>query len=292
MKRPLFSLVFLAVIGIPALVHGCPLIDGLVDVNCDQALKIGFVGDSFVKGVGDRSELGGGYVSRLNQLFPSAQVVKYPKPGIASGELLSLLMRRVPRMRSGPESQNLFDSDYVIVDVGRNDYWVDNYPPRTLNNIKRIVAYLKTQLSKGGRAAPVIGVATLAPTTRRFQASFINSVTIEMLSMRSASKLPAYIRMDKLKESGLSKDGIHPNSVGYERLATFIQAYLGNKAQSGARAVCIDADSDGIYDKFESSKFGTNSLLADTDGDGFLDGAEIFSYQTDPLDPLDFPSVP
>ena len=275
----------------PRLVLACPTIDGLIDVNCDQILKIAFVGDSFVAGVGDKSEMRGGYVTRVAALFPNAVTVKYPKPGIATGQLLSLLMRSVPSMGPSRPAQNLYDSDYLILDVGRNDYWVDNFPPRTIGNIKRMVAYLKTRLATHGRIAPILGVTTLAKTNRRFQAGFLDQVNILLLQGRSNSKLPTFLRMDKLSVSGLSKDGLHPKAVGYDRMATVIQDFLQVKGQSMIAPSCTDVDSDGIYDKFESSKFGTNPALVDTDEDGFSDGEELFTYHTNPLDSSSFPEL-
>lgn len=282
MRRTFLTLVLLA-LATPSVVFGCPLIDGLVDSNCDGVLKIGFAGDSFVKGVGDRSELGGGYVTRVAELFPSAVVVSYPQPGVPSGILLSRLVRKVPRMGSGPANRNLKDTDILIIDVGRNDYWEDRNPPATVGNIRRIVKYLTAELSKHGEAPPVIAVASLAPTNRAFQAPFISAVDSLLIKQTSAS-LPVYVRMEKLRSSLLSRDGLHPTALGYAAMSQIIKSYIDVRGQARALALCRDSDNDGIYDKFEASKFGTNPTLTDTDGDGFSDGEEVFTYETNPLD--------
>lgn len=268
--------------------HACPLIHGMVDSNCDQVLKIGFVGDSFVAGVGDGSDLGGGYVGRIAREFPDIEVVSFPKPGIVSGILLSRLIRAVPRMNSNHPESDMHDTDIIIIDVGRNDFWKDNYPPRTVGNIKRIVSLFATQLSKGGKTPPVIAVNTLATTNRVFQAGFIENVNFQLLEQRS-NLLPVFIRMDKLRSSLISHDGLHPNSSGYDKMAQIIKDYLTGKGKSRALAICRDNDSDGIFDKFEASKFGTNPALADTDSDGYSDGDEVFTYHTDPVDAVSHP---
>ena len=45
----------------------------------------------------------------------------------------------------------------------------------------------------------------------------------------------------------------------------------------------IDADEDGVFDHFETIRYGTDPLSPDTDGDGVTDGVEIFENETDPL---------
>ncbi len=45
----------------------------------------------------------------------------------------------------------------------------------------------------------------------------------------------------------------------------------------------MDEDGDDIYDRFETSKFGTNPRKKDSDDDGLSDGKEVFIHETDPL---------
>jgi len=286
--RRLASALLVLLLACPAAASACPLIDGLVDSNCDGILKIGFAGDSFVKGTGDKSELGGGYVSRIALHYPNAVVVKYSQPGAESGLLLSRLMRRVPRMKSGPAEKNLYDSDILIIDVGRNDFWRDNNPATTIGNIARIVKYLTSELAKRGSTAPVIAVSTLAPTTRSIQAPFVSAVNALLTTSRKKT-LPVYLRTDLIRSSLISPDGLHPNSLGYEAIAEIIKTYIDSRAQTRAISVCKDEDGDGVYDKFEATKFGTNAALTDTDADSFGDGDEIFAFATDPIDPQSHP---
>lgn len=276
----------------PSLALACPKIDGLIDYNCDSRLIIGVTGDSFVAGVKDKAgdaTYGAGYVNRLRKKYPNATVATYGVPGVVSGPLLAKLKKRVPKMNSYPANLNFRDADYILVDAGRNDYWENAEPGETVKNIARIVKYLREELGKGTHVAPQIWVSTLAPTKRSFQRSFINTVNYTMLKYKGKT-IPVYVRPDKyMKESQISSDGIHPKTEGYSKMAEIIETFLAGKAQALMSPLRKDFDSDGIYDTFELSKFGTDKTLADTDGDSFIDGDEVFVWHTDPLDPLSHP---
>ncbi|MBX7145553.1 MAG: SGNH/GDSL hydrolase family protein [Oligoflexia bacterium] len=276
----------------PLVAGACPKIDGLIDFNCDSRLIIGVTGDSFVAGVRDKAGdpvYGAGYVNRLRKKYPDAIVATYGVPGVVSGPMLAKLKKRVPKMGSYPQNLNFRLADYIVVDLGRNDYWEGAAPGETVKNIARIVKYLREELGKGGHVTPEIWVSTLAPTKRGFQRSFINSVNLTLLKYKG-NTIPVYVRPDKyMKESQISSDGIHPKTEGYTKMAEIIEKFLEGKAQEIMSKVRKDLDADGIYDNFEASKFGTSKTLADTDGDTFIDGDEVFTWHTDPLDPLSHP---
>lgn len=269
--------------------YGCPLQSGLVDYNCDGVEKIAFVGDSLVEGVGDTENPGGGYFARIAERYPDATVVRFGVSGVTTGRLYSLLKRRVREMESGPAENNLIDSDVLVIDVGRNDYYNDNSPPTSVQNVKRIVKLLKTSLAARGQGVPpVIAVASLTPTKRLNQRYFIRYMNDLMAEQRS-SALPLYVKLDKISKSFISGDGLHPNSSGYAKIAQIMQRYFEGKGASRALAQRLDTDADGIYDTFESSKYGTDPAVADSDSDGFTDGAEVFTHLTDPLDAASHP---
>lgn len=46
----------------------------------------------------------------------------------------------------------------------------------------------------------------------------------------------------------------------------------------------LDTDKDGLTDE-EEKEFGTSSRSADTDGDGLFDREEVYTWETDPLNP-------
>jgi lysophospholipase L1-like esterase len=275
----------------PTLALACPTIDGLIDYNCDQRIKIAFVGDSFVDGVGDGPKdlvLGRGYVKRLRERYPSAVVATYGVPGIVSGKLLEKLKQRIPKMASLPDSLDIRDADYIVIDVGRNDYFENTSPGETVKNLFRIEKYLRTTLGKNGKVAPRMVVSTLAPTTRFFQRFFISSVNTTMLKYKST--LPVYLRPDKfMKESLIAKDGIHPKSEGYTRMADIVELYLKGSGATMMLKARKDLDADGVYDMFESSRFGVSPSLFDTDGDTFGDGEELFTFFTDPANSQSYP---
>lgn len=50
-----------------------------------------------------------------------------------------------------------------------------------------------------------------------------------------------------------------------------------------------DLDDDGILDGIEVKSIGTNPMQVDPDEDGWSDGTELYEYGTDPLDPNDHP---
>lgn len=203
--------------------------------------------------------------------------------------MLSFLKRDVPLMASGPAEENLIDSDVLIVDIGRNDFYEYNNPPLTVRNIKRIVKYLRTALATlGTGVAPVIAVSTLLPTKRLNQRFFI-TYTSDLLIEQKSSSFPVLVRLEQLKKKFVSSDGLHPTSAGYAKISAVIQRYLETKGTARALAARPDADTDGIYDAFEISTFGTNPSLTDSDLDNFSDGDEIFLYQTDPLDAQSHP---
>lgn len=282
MRRILSAL--LTVLITPQLSSACPLQANLIDFNCDGIQKIALVGDSFTQGVGDVQRPNGGYFVRLTEAIPEATVVRYAVPGVTTARLLSLLKRRVPDMASGPAENNLIDSDVLIIDVGRNDFYSENSPPTTVKNIKRIVSYLSSALAaRGNRIPPVIAVASLLPTKRTFQRFFITYVN-DLMSEQRSNSLPVFLRFDKLSKTYVSSDGLHPNSAGYTKMAQVIRNYLSGKGTQRASALRPDQDGDGVYDLFETTIFGTSTSSSDTDSDGFTDYEELFGSHTDPRD--------
>ena len=61
--------------------------------------------------------------------------------------------------------------------------------------------------------------------------------------------------------------------------------YINGKAIKYSTKKAKDTDADGVYDKAESLRFGTDPNLADSDGDLYSDGDEIFTLGTNPLIP-------
>lgn len=262
------------------------MVGRFVDFNCDQSHKVSIIGDSVVRGVGDLAHDNiGGYPFRLNRRTPESLVMSFGVPGITTKEF----RRKLARDLRDTESllyQTLIDSDLVIIDIGRNDFWIPYTPVRTVTNIRRIVSLLRRRFDEMGEVQPMIVVATLLPTSRGFQRDFIEGVTDLMLQSAS-EKLPVEIYMHTLNPAILSTDGIHPESKGYNKIARFVRRWLINTSIGLALSFRPDIDIDKIYDYFESTRyFGTDPTLFDTDGDSFGDGEELFELSRDPLDSL------
>lgn len=241
--------------------NACPLIDGLIDYNCNQAGKISITGDSFVKGVGD-SKSKGGYVGRVEDNFANFRFTETGVNGVTTARLLSNFKRFLPRHKT--TYNRSINSDIMIIDVGRNDYWQKVQPSMVVRNIKRLVKFLKSNLvDDRADAAPKIFVSALLPTKRSFQAPFIREVNRLLLKQKGA-KLPVYLRFDKLSQNIVGEDGLHPTARGYTKIASFLTKFINGTAQKQMAKSRKDLDSDGIYDFFETNRYGTDPEVADT----------------------------
>lgn len=263
----------------------CPLVKRtMIDFNCNGKLKIAITGDSIVSGVGDEvyTEKKSGYVLRLGQLL-RAKVTNLGIAGITSGGLLRAFMRNIDKERT---SRLLRDADIIIIDVGRNDYWLeDSSPEEVARNIERTIAFLRKKLkTRDLGVRPFFMVSTLIPTERSFQQPFVDQVNSALRRFNSR-ELPLHIFFDtNFSTSILSEDGLHPNAEGYDTIAIFLKRFLKNDAQIEIAKKRRDRDGDGAYNYFEKYWYHTDPRKKDTDGDGFWDGAEIYQLGTDPLD--------
>jgi lysophospholipase L1-like esterase len=294
MKRFLIMLCLWAAATVPAAPSSaCPLVlKGLIDWNCDGKFKIFFTGDSIVSGAGDSLHHDwGGYPLRVQQHFPRAATVNYGIRGITSGGLLRNFISNLHRKGRNGIKQQLRNSDIVIIDVGRNDYWDETSPGSVVRNIARMVEVIREFVAGTGETVPFVVVTTLVTNARSFQKPYVDEINRLLLHYRS-SKLPVQIRFDGMSSSLLGGDGLHPTSEGYDYLAGVVLKFLKGHGQELMAARRRDRDADGIYDLFEREKFDTDPDSPDTDGDGLSDGQEVFELLTDPLDPLDPPPTP
>lgn len=265
--------------------HACPLVEGLVDYNCDRKHQISVVGDSIVFGTGDTANGNqGGYVLRLQRAFKSSEVFNFGYPGITTNRLLAYYKQQFLKNSKGDEIKALGNSDIIIIDVGRNDYFNRNSSATTANTIKRLTTFLSTELEKKFGTSPLFVTTILPLTNREIDLGFIKQVNMVLLKIRNQT-FPAFLRFDKLNPALLSSDELHPTSAGYAVLGNIASKYIRGEAQTRSKKARKDADKDGIYDVFEKSKFETLPKTSDTDGDGLLDGEEVFSYETDPRNP-------
>lgn len=266
----------------------CPKIDGFVDYNCDRKAKISFTGDSIVYGRGDKSRRNrGGFVSNLDDKYADVNFVNIGVPGVTSDRLLRGFRQNLKKKETGPTKVKSRHVDVFVIMVGVNDWWRGHSPSLVVRNIKRLVKFLRSELTKTGEE-PFVVVSTLIPTTRRNQAPYVDEINRQLLKYRNRS-LPVYARGDRLQKRFIDGSGVHPSTAGHRALAKIMESFLRSQIPKLIAPLRPDRESDGVYDYFEVKLFGTDPALWDTDGDGFSDGEEIFSLGTDPLDPLDPP---
>lgn len=261
----------------------CPLIDNLIDFNCNGEIKIAFTGDSIVKGRGDVTD-NEGYVGRVRDMFPGASVTNLGVAGITSARLFRSFKHLLSKPGPGRTKLKTEDADVIFIDVGRNDYWGHRSPSLTVRNIRRLVKYLLLNVGTDVQSSPYFVVATQLPTSRGYQAPFIRAVNSGLLKL-SSPNFRVGVRFDQINLKYISADGLHPIPAGYSAMARKVARYVKGPLQRIFRGLRPDDDADGVFDIFETLRYGTNPKLADTDGDGFTDGNEIFTSMTDPLVP-------
>ncbi len=278
---------FLTLLFLPSIALACPTIQDLVDMNCDQQLTVVFIGDSIVYGVGDgEHEEKGGYVLRLAEQLSGANALNFGVPGITSAKLADLFAKIAKGKTHKDWKKALGTADYIVIDVGRNDYFKKVLETDVVKNINITIKNIKGIISKLKAPTPLIAVASLAKSSRPKQQPFINKVNKAIRAARKKGLIlgPEFDEVDGLK---LNRDGLHPTSAGYAQLEFAVESFLRIDAQAKAVKINIDSDGDGLYDRFEASRFGTDPTKYDTDGDGIGDGDEIFILNSDPLTPND-----
>ena len=233
----------------------CPDIDGLVDFNCDQVLRIVAFGDSITYGRGDDAGFGG-FPGRLRLMYPHASIINLGLPGERTANGKSRAAKLLPAYT---------DADYVLVLEGVNDYFETGHSSSaTKSNLGSIT-------SSGSRFGARTLLGSLTDVKRDYQRPWV-------LSVNSAIKAATKINYFSLGKSGIGSDGLHPFSTGYQQMANLAASII---TQTGITFRPADADGDGIYD-FKESQYGSVVGNPDTDGDGILDGVEIFTYHSNP----------
>jgi lysophospholipase L1-like esterase len=260
---------------VPAPLVACPLIDGLIDFNCNQTHKVVITGDSVVAGIGDTENKDrGGYPKRLSALLPNSSVLNVGVSGLTTGQVLR-------NYRTGDFLSRSKNADILIIDAGRNDCR-DNLPTSvSVKNIKRLVKLVRKKIGLTLHSPPFVVVATQIPN-RDDRRSCVEALNRELLRQRS-KRFPVYLRFDRMSASVLSSDGLHPDSAGYSRMAKKAAKFIQKRVQALSAKQRLDADSDNVYDHFETERYLTDPTQPDTDSDGLVDGDELFIHGTEPL---------
>lgn len=254
----------------------CPLVDGFPDINCDTKidtlsntlrprLKFVGVGDSITFGRRDLPDNRGGFIKRLGIKYPDAEIVNLAKPGTNTKQIFS-------RVKSARIRALYQDADVIFLLGGVNNYWAKSTPKEVRNDLINIRRYLRSHSSA------IVLVGKLTPTRRGFQQPFVNAVN-------KALKGLANYDFSRIGKNLISSDRIHPSPAGYDAMTEVVVRYLTALSARLQSNDYKDSDNDGIADKFEVTRFGTDPANADTDGDFQSDGDEVFYLGTDPLTP-------
>ena len=259
----------------------CPMSGRLNDFNCNEEVRYLFSGDSVVAGVRDGSDEGGGYPRRLQDEIPEATIKAVATPGVTSEALVLALVRNFNRPGTVVKKRSLC-ADWVMLDVGRNDYWRGVPPEQTMRNLKRLVRVYRVYIAKYcSGIEPIVSVSTMLPTNRSYQRTYIAELNATLLRYNSA-ELPVHVRFDRVNSKFISWDRLHPSTAGYDKMAGIVRNFIFKKVNKSILRQRPDADNDGVADYFEKSRYRTSIKKADTDRDGYTDGFEIFYGQSDP----------
>ncbi len=270
----------LATLGVCTTVHACPPVGRLPDFNCDGEAVVAVIGDSLVYGVGDTAHNNsGGYILRAQEKFPEATFLNFGVPGLRTAPLLKNLKKAFASPSTSQLAQGLSRADLVIFDVGRNDRWLFGLPATTLRNIKRARSLVESGVVAQTGFSPLIVTAVMMLPNRGSQGPWVNALNT-LIAKASTFLFPADLRFDKVSKRLLSLDRIHPTSKGYAALTTVLTRYLLDTYPLHVTDLRPDEDTDGLYDAFEPSRYGTDPANADSDGDGVKDGDD-----SDPVNP-------
>jgi lysophospholipase L1-like esterase len=276
-KKVVLGVTLSVVCGI-SLSHACPLVSGLPDTNCDGKIVVTVLGDSLVAGIGDSVHNNkGGYVIRAAEHFPDTTFYNLGEGGATATDLIFDLERAFSGRGHRKLLTAVSTADLIVVDVGRNDQWRFKTPLATRRNLKRVHDIIQSNVkSLTGHNSLVVTALLMIPKRLR-QAPWIGELN-GLLRSSNRTYAPTDLRFDTVPKRYLSEDRIHPTSKGYDKLASVFISYLTVNFPLHVRDIRPDRDHDGLYDEFETERYGTLPSRADTDGDGIRDG-----YDSDPL---------
>lgn len=261
----------------------CPLIHKIPDFNCDRKLTISVLGDSLVYGIGDTDNNNhGGYVLRTAKRLRFAHVVNLGVSGLRAVQLLPELRKEFRHPGSFKQIAALRESDIVVLDLGRNDRWLFGAPSVTYQNLRQIRSTIEQNVKRLDGAAPLVVTAVMMLPNRGSQGPWMKELD-QLILQGSTLKAPADLRFDLVDKHLLQPGGIHPTPKGYAAIAQVLVSYVTKKLPKRMKKLRPDSDNDGVFDLFETIRFGTDPANPDTDGDGKSDGKEIFALKTNPL---------
>jgi|LauGreDrversion4_2_1035121.scaffolds.fasta_scaffold02731_4 lysophospholipase L1-like esterase len=251
----------------------CPSVGRLPDVNCDGTARVVVVGDSVVYGVGDVRNGGkGGYVLRIAQKFPTATFDNRGTPGEEVRRVLGIIQDSFNGVGDTTFASSLTNADIIILDIGRNDWWKFRPAIVTWRNLKRLRELIQTEVNSVSGHKPLVVTAQLMGANRTGQGAWILELN-KYIAANSKSLTPGDLRFNSVSKK-LLIDRVHPSSLGYDAIAKILYTYLTETLLKHISIFRQDSDHDGLYDEYETERFGTSPSNPDTDGDGIRDGKD------------------
>ncbi len=219
-------------ISFAASAFACESIHGLIDVNCDGKFKIAVVGDSIGRGSRGNLRAAGSFVKRIAKSLRFATIKNLSIPGLDTSEAIRYLTREFPKNDYKVTKSLLNKADFVLVQVGINDYFSSTDPQVTIGKLKRIVSIISNYGESHG-GVPLISIALITPVrpitaNRAAQAEFVRSLNQELVAQNSP-ELPADVKFSEISETDvLASDGIHPDTNGHARMTKILLRYINS----------------------------------------------------------------
>ena len=209
-----------------AFAASCPLIGGQVDLNCDGLIQVTVLGDSFVYGTGDtKNRNKGGYVLRAQKAMRTAQFLNRGIPGLSARDLLGDLDDILKDSSTNELRDEIYSSDIVVLDIGRNDRWYRGPALATYRNLKRLVSMVISRSKTSAGYSPYVVMAVLMLPNRGDQGPWVKELN-KIILARSTPNRPSDLRFDLVSKRLLSSDQLHPTPKGYDALAGVFTKYL------------------------------------------------------------------
>lgn len=214
----------------------CTAIAKVPDYNCDSQVVVSVLGDSFVYGIGDKAAPPAGYVARTARKLPGVTFHNLGTPGLKAKVLYRRILRVFKRANAEflttgvitEETVNqLAESDYVVLDVGRNDRWYFAEPSVTQRYLQLIEEAIRDGVAKINGTEPLVIKAVMMLPNRGSQGPWV--AALDDLILESSTEVsPADLRFDLVSKRLLQPDQLHPSPQGYAALAATFTKYLQN----------------------------------------------------------------
>jgi lysophospholipase L1-like esterase len=254
-------------------VYAWPTEYKLTDINGDCRVVGTVIGDSFAAGYGDTPDVGG-YVDRVAAKLKKLKLINYGIPGLKTTQLLDKVTKELVKRPKTLFGQAVLASDFIILDLGRNDRWDYGAPEASARNLWRIRDLIQQKAFRITGTKPVVVIAVLMLPNRGAQGPWVSDLN-RVLYSRHTFKTPADLRFDLVSKRLLTEDQLHPSPEGHQAIAQVLKDYFDRKLAKYLRSAWIDTDKDQLADKAEVNHWLTDPTLFDTDGDGRGDGRQM-----------------